>query len=163
MSGDGAEELVGAGCEVSVSVFVPPWNVGVAPRIFPAEDSIVTLCPSGDMFVKSIETLPAFALNDVGVVASWPSRVGFERGIVLAELADDEARRRCRVVRWSSSRRVLGVEEAVVLDELPQPASASSPTATATADEDGQWTTVLRSALRLGNHGTGSSSIGMVG
>lgn len=48
----------------SVSVFEPPWKVGVAPTILPAEDSIVTLWPSGAMLVKSIETLPALAVSD---------------------------------------------------------------------------------------------------
>lgn len=47
------------------SVLLPPWKVGVAPTTEPEDDSTVTLCDSGELLAKSIETLPALALSDL--------------------------------------------------------------------------------------------------
>ncbi len=58
------------GLRFSDSVFEPPLNVGVAPTFWPEEDSIVTLCSSGDMFVKSIDTFPELAVSDFLLYAS---------------------------------------------------------------------------------------------
>jgi hypothetical protein len=57
----------------TVSVFVPPWNVGVAPTTGPLVPCwIVMLCISGDMFEKTIVTLPALALSELFVNLSCP-------------------------------------------------------------------------------------------
>jgi hypothetical protein len=61
------------GFRLNVTVLVAPWNVGVAPRIFPEEDSIVMLWLSGAMLVNAIETLPAVAVSEVLLYFSWPS------------------------------------------------------------------------------------------
>jgi hypothetical protein len=47
---------------MSVSVFEPPVNVGVAPSTV-VPWAIVTLCSTGEEFAISIVTCPAFALN----------------------------------------------------------------------------------------------------
>src|SRR5580693_6462082 len=117
----------------SVNSFVPPWKVGVAPTILPAEDSIVMLCPSGDMFVKSIETLPALALSVVLLYLSWPSALASRLSAPLGEVLDD-----VDVLAVLELVGVLGVVagavvEELVLEEPPQPASASTPTARVTA------------------------------
>ena len=50
------------GLSASVSVLVPPANVGVAPStVLPF--AIVTLCSSGDMLAIVIVTVPAFAAS----------------------------------------------------------------------------------------------------
>src|ERR1700683_2813384 len=68
------------GFSVTVSVLLSPLKVGVAPTTACDEDSSVTLCSSGDMFVKSIATLPALAVSLLVLYCSLPS--GFaERGI----------------------------------------------------------------------------------
>jgi hypothetical protein len=47
-----------------LSVFDPPWKVGIAPTVSPVEFSIDTLCPTDEALVKSIVTLPALADSD---------------------------------------------------------------------------------------------------
>ncbi len=96
--------------------------------------------------MKSIETLPAVALSEVLLYFNWPSAlasrlrallaVPLELAGVVAELvvAEDE-------VAGVVAEEVVGVaavvEELVVLEELPHPASASRPTATVTAESVG--------------------------
>ena len=61
------------GLSVSVSVLLPPLNVGVAPSSLPPAVVTVTLCGSGALFVRSIETLPALgAVSDVVSYFSCP-------------------------------------------------------------------------------------------
>jgi hypothetical protein len=87
------------------------------------------------MLVKAIDTLPAFAVSDLVLYASWPSRFA-SIGSALAELVEDEE----LVVAAGALvvvAGVLGVEELAVFEELPQPASVSRPTATARAESMG--------------------------
>ena len=77
------------GFRLSESVFEPPENVGVAPTLWPEDDSIVTLWPSEEELVKSIDTLPAFALSDFVLYSSWPSE--FAARLTLSEPPDGEA------------------------------------------------------------------------
>ena len=58
---------------MSVKVFEAPWKVGVEPSTAPEEDAMVTLCAIGDMLVKAIDTVPAFAVSDVVSYLSCPS------------------------------------------------------------------------------------------
>lgn len=61
------------GLRLSVSVFVPPMNVGVAPITGPVVPfRTVTLCASGALLVNAILTVPAFAVSDVLVNFSAP-------------------------------------------------------------------------------------------
>ena len=61
------------GFRFTVRVLVPPWKVGVAPTTGPLVPCwIVMLCISGDMLVKMIATLPAFALSELFVNFSAP-------------------------------------------------------------------------------------------
>jgi hypothetical protein len=58
---------------VTLSVLVPPVNVGVAPTTAPLVPSwIVRLCASGEALVKLIVTVPAFAVSVLFVNLSWP-------------------------------------------------------------------------------------------
>lgn len=55
----------------TVSVFVPPWNVGVAPVIGSlAPCWIVRLCDNDALLVNWIETLPAFAVSELLVTSA---------------------------------------------------------------------------------------------
>ena len=122
---------------LSDRLFVPPLNVGVAPTFSPDEDSTVTLCGSGALFVKSIDTLPAFALSDVVSYFSWPS--GFASRLTLDEPpeADPLAGAGVEAVVGVVVELVVGAcaavlaEELELDEELPQPASASSTAASA--------------------------------
>ena len=61
------------GLRSTVSDFVAPWNVGVAPTTGPLVPcSIVMLCISGDMFANLTVTLPAVAVSDVLVNFNAP-------------------------------------------------------------------------------------------
>ncbi len=75
------------GLRFSERVFVPPENVGVAPTTDPLLEAIVTLCISGDMFVKAIVTLPDDAVSDVVLYLSAPlgSAESFNAPPVTAE------------------------------------------------------------------------------
>jgi hypothetical protein len=127
--------------------FAPPLNVGVAPTFSPEEDSIVTLCGSGDLFVKSTETLPAFALSDFVLYASWPSglasRLSFSDppdGAGVADLAELVVGAAVELlVVGAAAELVVGACAAVLAEEeleeeLPQPASASRAAASANAE-----------------------------
>jgi hypothetical protein len=118
-------------------LFEPPENVGVAPTFSPEDDSIVMLCGSDDMFVKSIDTLPAFALSDVVLYLSWPS--GFASSFTLLEPPDaagagaavDVLAELELLDDVSAGVLVLAAVEEELDEELPQPASASSAAASA--------------------------------
>ncbi len=126
------------GLSVTLSVFEPPLNVGVAPTFSPEDDSIVTLCASGEAFVKSIATLPAVALSDFVLYSSWPSlfasRLRLLEPPAGAAAVDVEAVLAVVVL----AELVVGVsaalEEELELDELPQPASASSAAGSANSE-----------------------------
>ena len=115
-----------------MSVFDPPLNVGVEPTVSPEDDSIVTLCASGALFVKSIDTLPDFALNDFASNASWPSGFAARLSFALAPAADGVELVVCVELL------VVGASAGVLLDdelaEPPQPASATSVAASASAE-----------------------------
>ncbi len=118
------------GLRFSDSVFEPPLNVGVAPSFWPEEDSIVTLCSSGDMFVKSIDTLPELAVSDFVLYASWPSlfasRLRREEPAPALDAAPVEVLAVEDVLELVLGVVALVLEEPLELELLPHPASASS-------------------------------------
>ena len=81
----------------TLTVFVPPWNVGVAPTTGPLVPCwIVMLCINGDMFVKMIVTFPAFAVSELFVNFNAPLGSAASDSDPLAAgtdpvVADDEA------------------------------------------------------------------------
>jgi hypothetical protein len=87
------------------------------------------LCASGEAFVKSIETLPAFALSVFVLYSSWPSLFA-SRLRLLAALDGAAALEELVVGAAALEELVAGGAAAVVLDELelelPQPVSAAS-------------------------------------
>ena len=127
------------GLRLTETLFEPPENVGVAPTFSPEDDSIVTLCGSDEEFVKSTDTFPAFAVSAFVLYSSWPS--GFASSLtlleppeaagagaavdVLAELVDGVV---------SAGVLVLAAVEEELDEELPQPASASSATSSASIE-----------------------------
>jgi hypothetical protein len=125
------------GLRLTETLFAPPENVGVAPTFSPDDDSIVTLCGSDEEFVKSTATLPALAVSDFVLYSSWPSGLASSftlleppeaagAGVdVLAELV---------VGVVSAGVLVLAAVEEELDEELPQPASASSATASASTE-----------------------------
>jgi hypothetical protein len=59
----------------TLSVLVPPSNVGVAPTVAPVAPVpcwIVRLCASGEPLVNLIVTVPAVACSELVVNLSWP-------------------------------------------------------------------------------------------
>lgn len=111
-----------------MSALLPPWKVGVAPTTEPEEDSTVTLWESGELLVKAIATFPAFALSEVVSYFNWPSELVARRRAPAG--AEDVVGVDCAVV----ADVVAGVDaEEPVLLELPQPASASIPPASASS------------------------------
>src|ERR1700677_16036 len=135
------------GLRFSLRSFVAPENVGVAPRILCEEAaSIVMLWSSGDMFVNAIETLPALAVSAVLSYFSWPSGLAASARLwpVLGPAEAD-----CVDVVVDVVLDDVAGEELVPLEELPQPASASRPTARVNADSRRIDATLLRSDLLL--------------
>jgi hypothetical protein len=116
-----------------VSVLDPPWKVGVAPTTAPEAEATVMLCSSGDMFVKAIETLPAFALSELDVYFSWPEGSAAsvsedcpEPLVPLAgALAALEVVGACAALDGAELAGGVEAEEELPLEELPQPATAS--------------------------------------
>ncbi len=145
------------GLRLSVNAFEPPLNVGVSPSFWPDDDSTVTLCISDAMFVKSIETLPAFAVSDFVLYSSWPSR--FASRLTLLEAPDELVPPLAGVVDVAELvvsagvlvEPVVGVVVALLDEELPQPASTTSAATSATAE--------INSALRLPNDCPAESSL----
>jgi hypothetical protein len=125
------------GLRFTETLFEPPENVGVAPTFAPDDDSIVTLCDSDEEFVKSTDTLPAFADSDFVLYASWPS--GFASSFTLLEPPDVagagvEVLAELVVGVVSAGVLVLAAVEEELDEELPQPASASSATRSASIE-----------------------------
>jgi hypothetical protein len=134
---------------VKLSVFEPPWKVGVAPSTLPEGEATVRLCSSEAVFVKAMLTLPAFA--DSEVVSN------FKRPSVFA----------ARASAFPSPELVVGVEgvgelvvavvagvlagaglaELVLLEELPHPDSASRPIARASIERLGSERLLARVAV----------------
>jgi hypothetical protein len=82
------------------------------------------------MFVKVIETLPALAVNELVLYFNWPSAFA-------ARLSDCPAAPVAAAgVEEAAELEVVGAgaEELVVLDELPQPASAIRPAVRASTE-----------------------------
>lgn len=136
---------------MSDNVFEPPWNVGVAPTTAPEEDATVTLCDSGAMFVKSIVTAPAFALNEVVLYFSCPSLFAARLRVCPAPV-DAAGAEEVAAVDVAGVAAVDGVEadELVLFDELPHPLNASSPIARVSAEAFGTEHAFTRpAALKL--------------
>jgi hypothetical protein len=100
----------------------------VVPTTAPEEDATVTSCPTGDMLVKSIAIGPELALSEVVLYFSWPSGLAERLSFwtLAAAGVDDVA-----ALEVVGVVAAVGVEadELVLLDELPHPVRASSPTA----------------------------------
>jgi hypothetical protein len=138
---------------------VPPANVGVAPTTAPEDDAMVTLCSSEAELVKAIETLPALAVSDVVSNFNWPSAFAARLSAVAAPAAAvlvagagvveldalfvgagagagvelDALVAGGGVVELDALVAALvgeDAEELVVVEELPQPASTSTPRST---------------------------------
>jgi hypothetical protein len=125
------------GLRFTERLFEPPENVGVAPTFSPDDDSIVTLCGSDEEFVKSTDTLPAFADSDFVLYSSWPS--GFASSFTLLEPPDVagagvDVLAELVVGVVSAGVLVLAAVEEELDEELPQPASASSATSNASIE-----------------------------
>jgi hypothetical protein len=125
------------GLRLTARLFEPPENVGVAPAFSPDDDSIVTLCGSEEEFVKSTDTFPAFAVNDFVLYSSWPS--GFASSFTLLEPPDAagagvDVLAELVVGVVSAGVDVLAAVEEELDEELPQPASASSATSSASIE-----------------------------
>jgi hypothetical protein len=125
------------GLRLTETLFEPPENVGVAPTFSPDDDSIVTLCGNDEEFVKSTETLPAFADNDFVLYSSWPS--GLASSFTLLEPPDAagagvEVLAELVVGVVSAGVLVLAAVEEELDEELPQPASATSAAASASTE-----------------------------
>src|SRR5580692_959152 len=104
------------------------------------------------MFVKSIDTFPALALSEVVLYFSCPSEFAARLSVcpapsLLAGAGVEEAAE-LDVVGVSAALAGVDAEELVLFDEPPQPARASRPTASVSAESLG---TELRpvAALRL--------------
>jgi hypothetical protein len=124
------------GLRLTERLFEPPENVGVAPTFSPDDDSIVTLCGSEEEFVKSTDTLPAFAVSDFVLYSSWPS--GLASSLTLLEPpaagAGVDVLAELVVGVVSAGVLVLAAVEEELDEELPQPASASSATKSASIE-----------------------------
>jgi hypothetical protein len=114
------------GLRSTVSVFVPPWNVGVAPTVGPLVPcSIVRLCAIGEAFANLNVTLPDFAVSEVLVNFNAPP--GSAATDSAAALAGGAA----------AGVEEDGVEAAAVVDEdvelvLLEPPHAATPSTSAT-------------------------------
>jgi hypothetical protein len=115
-----------------VRVFVPPLNVGVAPSTVPLEDASVKLWARGEELVKSIVTLPAFALSELVVNMSIP--LGFAAIEIVLPREDTGAG--AGVDETGAGVLLAGgllvlLEVVLVLELLPHPATASAARAAA--------------------------------
>jgi hypothetical protein len=107
--------------------FEPPLNVGVAPTFSPEDDSIVTLCGSEEEFVKSTDTLPAFALSVFVLYSSWPSGLASSLTLLPApELSVAGAGVDVLAELVVGASAAVLAEEEELDEELPQPASTIS-------------------------------------
>jgi hypothetical protein len=113
------------GLSVTVRVFEPPLNVGVAPIcVPPLPREIVKLWGTGEPFVNAIVTVPAFAASVV--LSNFNAPVGSAASERL-ELAGAAG---AAVVAGG----VLALGVLVLLDPPPQPTNATPIATTATAN-----------------------------
>jgi hypothetical protein len=115
------------------NVFEPLWKLSVAPSTAPEGDATVTLWFREAMLVKAIETLPAFAVSDVLSNFSWPSGLAARLSDCPPAPAAGAGVEDVAELDVVGVAAVLGDEEAEeleLLEELPQPARASTPTTT---------------------------------
>lgn len=76
---------------VSFTVLVPPMNVGVAPSTGPLVPCCtVRLCASGELLVKLIVTVPAFAVSVLLVNFNAPDGSAATEIVLLAALGAPE-------------------------------------------------------------------------
>lgn len=126
------------GLRFTDSVFEPPEKVGVAPTTLPEEVAIVKLCDSEDEFVYAIETAPALAVSEVVSNFNCPSALAARlSGEPLAAAGVEDA----------AELVADDADELVVFDELPQPASAITPDAIASAESLGRNCEFARAAV----------------
>jgi hypothetical protein len=117
---------------VSESVFAPPWKVGVCPSTDPEEEARVRLWDSGAEFVKSIVTVPAFAVRELALNFSWPSGLAARLKApaapagVLVVVAAGLLAVAGAVVAVADGLAGALAEFPVPLEELPQPVAAST-------------------------------------
>ncbi len=122
------------GFKLTETDFEPPLNVGVAPTFSPEDDSIVTLCGSDEEFVKSIDTLPAFALSDFVLYSSWPSGFASSFTLLLPELSVAGAGVDVLAELVVGASAAVLAEEEELDEELPQPASTNSAAGSASSE-----------------------------
>jgi hypothetical protein len=131
------------------NVFEPPWKLSVAPSTAPEDDATVTLWFREAMLVKAMETLPAFAVSDVLSNFSWPSGLAARLSDCPAPPAAGAGVEDAAELDVVGVAAVLGDEEAEepeLLEELPQPARASTPTTTPSIDTVGMERDIARPA-----------------
>ncbi len=129
------------GFRFSARALLPPSKVGIAPTTAPDDEATVTLWPTGDMFVKLIETAPALALSAVVLYFNWPSGLAVRLRLLLPVAGavagvEDVA----GLVAVAVVAGLAGAEAAEELElelELPQPANTSNPTARARNETTG--------------------------
>src|ERR1700693_2261830 len=95
---------------------------------------MVTLWASGAVLVKTIDTVPAFPVSEVFVNFSCP--VGLAARLSFSAPALDVAGAGVELAVLAGAEDVVGLELVLLvllLDEPPQPASAASPTASASS------------------------------
>jgi hypothetical protein len=116
---------------LTVTLFAAPVKVGVEPTTAPEADATVRLCSTGAWLVKAIVTLPAFALSVEGMYLNWPS--GLAATAIVSAPAAGTLVVLAELVVAGVAAVVAGadVAELVLLEELPQPASASRARASA--------------------------------
>jgi hypothetical protein len=125
------------GLRLSDRLFEPPENSGVAPRTEPDADAMVRLCSSDEAFVNAIVTWPALAVSEVVSNFNWPSAFAARLIVCVAPLvagAGVEELAELDAVGAGAALVAEDAEELVVLDELPQPASAIRPAASASTE-----------------------------
>jgi hypothetical protein len=115
----------------TVRVLLPPWKVGVAPTTGPLVPCwIVMLCISGDMLVKTIVTLPAFALSELFVYFNAPLGSAELVRTLLACAAPAGAEADVDVLEATEDDAELALLAVVLELELPH---AATPSISATA------------------------------
>jgi hypothetical protein len=83
----------------------------------PDDDSMFTLWLRGAVFVMTIETIPALAVNEVVLYFSWPSGL-VSRLRCVAPAAE-------ALVEGEVEGEVVGAVAGLLLEEPPHPASAA--------------------------------------
>jgi hypothetical protein len=111
----------------TVTDLLEPVIVGVAPSTAPLLDAIVTLCGTGELFVKSIVTEPAFAVSEL--VSYFSAPLGSAASLSVPPPAGADADEDEALLEDEDEGDELLALLALMLEELlelPQPASATS-------------------------------------